>query len=57
MGTEPVTEGVTAYPEHDKLGPLGTRASVLTGGGDLRAAIVGEFRDAVAKARAAARFA
>lgn len=45
---------VTAYPEHDKLGRLGERASVLTGGGDLRAAIVGEFRDAVAKARAAA---
>jgi CHAD domain-containing protein len=54
MATEPVNEGVTAYPEHDKLGRLGTRASVLDGGGDLRAAIVGEFRDAVAKARAAA---
>jgi CHAD domain-containing protein len=53
MGSEESKE-VTAYPEHDKLGPLGTRASLLTGGGDLRAAIVGEFRDAVAKARAAA---
>lgn len=51
MASEP--DKVTSYPEHDKLGPLGTRASVLDGGGDLRAAIVGEFRDAVAKSRAA----
>src|SRR5262245_45502275 len=53
MGNEPGKE-VTAYPEHDKLGPLGTRASVLGGGGDLRAAIVGAFRDAVDRARKAA---
>jgi CHAD domain-containing protein len=55
MSTEPVDKDkdVTAYPEHDKLGPLGSRASVLGGGGDLRAAILGEFREGIDKARAA----
>jgi CHAD domain-containing protein len=53
MSTDP-TKDVTAYPEHDKLGPLGTRASLLEGGGDLRAAIVAEFREGVDKARSAA---
>jgi CHAD domain-containing protein len=54
MSDEP-DQTATSYSEHDKLGPLGARASVLGGGGgDLRAALLGEFRDAVHRARTAA---
>ena len=47
-------QDITAIPEHDKLGPLGTKVSVLGGGGDLRAALLGEFREAIERATRAA---
>jgi CHAD domain-containing protein len=42
------------YPEHDKLGPMGFRASVLHDPIELRARLVGEFTSAVHAARDAA---
>lgn len=41
------------YPEHDKLGPLGTKTSVLDEPGVLRAKILEAFRDAVEDAKQA----
>jgi CHAD domain-containing protein len=43
-----------AYAEHDKLGPLGTKASVLQDPIDLRAQLIGDFRAAVTIAKDAA---
>lgn len=46
-----------AYPEEDKLGPLGTaRASALREPADLRARLMDEFEAAVAATKAAAAF-
>jgi len=42
------------YPEHDKLGPLGSRASALHDPIELRAKLIGEFNSAVHAAREAA---
>lgn len=42
------------YPEDDKLGPLGTRPSVLHDAGELRTKLLEEFTTAVASAREAA---
>jgi CHAD domain-containing protein len=42
------------YPEHDKLGPLGSRASALHDPIELRAKLMGEFNSAVHQAREAA---
>src|SRR5438093_7525423 len=42
------------YPEHDKLGPLGSRASALHDPVELRAKLIGEFNSAVHAAREAA---
>jgi CHAD domain-containing protein len=42
------------YPEHDKLGPLGSRASALHDPTELRAKLIGEFNSAVHAAREAA---
>jgi CHAD domain-containing protein len=42
------------YPEHDKLGPLGSRASALHDPIELRAKLMGEFNSAVHAAREAA---
>jgi CHAD domain-containing protein len=43
-----------AYPEEDKLGPLGIRASALHDPIELRARLIGEFEHAVSAAAAAA---
>src|SRR5205814_1055840 len=43
-----------AYAEHDKLGPLGSRASALHDPIELRAKLIGEFNSAVHAAREAA---
>lgn len=43
-----------AYPEDDKLGPLGQRPSVLHDAGELRGKLLEEFTTAVAQAREAA---
>src|SRR5262245_55409629 len=43
-----------AYPEEDKLGPLGIRPSALGDPIDLRARLIGEFEHAVSAAKAAA---
>jgi len=42
------------YSEHDKLGPLGSRASALHDPAELRAKLIGEFQSAVHLAREAA---
>lgn len=42
------------YPEHDKLGPLGAKASVLDNELELRRVMIGEFRSAAEAAREAA---
>jgi CHAD domain-containing protein len=47
-------ESISAYSEEDKLGPLGSRASALHDGAELRAKVIGEFNSAVHAARAAA---
>ncbi|MEO8704549.1 MAG: CHAD domain-containing protein [Kofleriaceae bacterium] len=44
----------TPYAEHDKLGPLGSRASALHDPNELRAKLIGEFNSAVHAAREAA---
>lgn len=44
----------SGYPEHDKLGPLGGRASALHDPVELRATLIGEFNTAVQAAREAA---
>lgn len=49
--SKPETE---AYPEHDKLGPLGRRPSALHDPVELRSKLAGEFHAAVADAREAA---
>ncbi|MGE0549831.1 MAG: CHAD domain-containing protein [Kofleriaceae bacterium] len=41
------------YSEHDKLGPLGTKSTVLDKPSELRAALLREFHDAVQAARIA----
>jgi CHAD domain-containing protein len=43
-----------AYPEHDKLGPLGAKVSALHQPADLRKTLLDEFERAVQAARAAA---
>ena len=53
MGNEPLAK-VTAYTEPEKLGPLGTRTSVLFNGVDLRTTIINELREAIERARRAA---
>ncbi len=42
------------YPEHDKLGPLGAKTSVLDNDLELRRVLIGEFRSAAEGAREAA---
>ena len=44
-----------AYPEHDKLGPLGSRPSALHDPVELRAKVIAEFNTAVSAARDAAQ--
>jgi CHAD domain-containing protein len=44
----------SGYPEHDKLGPLGSRASALHDPVELRTKLIGEFNSAVHAAREAA---
>jgi len=48
------SESPLPYPEHDKLGPLGTRASALHDPVELRARLLAEFAQGVQAARAAA---
>ena len=53
--SEPETKRDTlAYPEHDKLGPLGTRSSPLQDPIELRAKLIAEFQSTVAAAKEAA---
>lgn len=56
MATSEAPKSVTAlpYPEHDKLGPLGSRASALHDPVELRAKLIAEFNSAVTAARDAA---
>lgn len=53
MTTEPTTEQKTAlpYPEHDKLGPLGIKTSVIHEPAALRTALLRAFEAAVQEAR------
>jgi CHAD domain-containing protein len=50
---EPASQHVP-FPEHDKLGPLGTKTSVLENEHELRRALVGEFAAAADATREAA---
>ena len=50
----PATAEALPYPEHDKLGPLGSRASALHDPLELRAKLLDEFNSAVHAARDAA---
>ena len=46
MSQEPTgKDDLGAYAEHDKLGPLGGKASVFDGEGDLRAAFYGAYTE------------
>ncbi|MEO8551046.1 MAG: CHAD domain-containing protein [Kofleriaceae bacterium] len=47
-------QNVPPFTEHDKLGPLGTKTSVLENDHELRRALVGEFAATADAARAAA---
>ncbi|MBA3396556.1 MAG: CHAD domain-containing protein, partial [Deltaproteobacteria bacterium] len=51
MPTEPQT---LPYPEHDKLGPLGSRHTVLHDPSELRTRLLADFRGAVDAAKQAA---
>src|SRR6185436_11074270 len=54
---EPAKPERIAYPEDDKLGPLGIRATALHDPIELRARLIGEFEHAVSAAKAAAALA
>jgi CHAD domain-containing protein len=47
-------DATTPYSEHDKLGPLGSKASALHDPVELRAKLIGEFHSAVHTAKEAA---
>ena len=51
-GTKP--ESIPPFAEHDKLGPLGTKSSVLDSDLELRRALIREFQAAADAARSAA---
>jgi CHAD domain-containing protein len=50
----PTTIHVPHFAEHDKLGPLGAKTSVIDNDAELRRALVGEFSNAADAAREAA---
>src|SRR5882724_5174407 len=52
--SEPKTLSIPPFAEHDKLGPLGAKTSVLDNESELRRALVAEFLAASNAARAAA---
>jgi CHAD domain-containing protein len=54
MATTDQPQNPSPYPEHDKLGPLGSHTSALHDPVELRAKLIGEFNAAVHAAREAA---